>query len=71
MDNKSNYTFSNKYNPSMDYNIFSEQNYRILNNNPNFNFKAQTNNYLGVYYFNNTYNLNNSINKILNLINNN
>ena len=71
MDNKSNYTFSNKYNPSMDYNIFSEQNSRILNNNQNFNFKAQTNNYLGVSYFNNTSNLNNSINNTLNLSNNN
>ena len=35
MDNKSNYTFSNKYNPSLDYNIFSEQNSRIINNNMN------------------------------------
>ena len=71
MDNKSNFSFSNKYNPSLDYNIFSEQNSRILNNNPNFNFKAQTNNYLGVSYFNNTSNLNNSINNTLNLSNNN
>ena len=61
MDNKSNYTFSNKYNPSLDYNIFSEQNSRIINNNMNFNFKTQTNNYLGASYFNNTSNLNNSI----------
>ena len=59
MDNKSNYTFSNKYNPSLDYNIFSEQNSRIINNNMNFNFKTQTNNYLGASYFNNTSNLNN------------
>ena len=64
MDNKSNYTFSNKYNPSMDYNIFSEQNSRIYNNNMNYNFKTQTNNYLGVSYFNNTTNMNNSINTI-------
>jgi len=71
MDNKSNFSFSNKYNPSLDYNIFSEQNSRILNNNPNFNFKAQTNNYFGVSYFNNTSNLNNSINNTLNLSNNN
>ena len=65
MDNRSNYTFSNKYNPSMDYNIFSEQNSRILNNNnTNLNYKTQTNNYLGASYFNNTTNLNNSINTI-------
>ena len=64
MDNKSNYTFSNRYNPSFDYNIFSEQNSRILNNNMNLNFKTQTNNYLGASYFNNALNLNNSINTL-------
>ena len=65
MDNKSIYTFSNKYNPSIDYNIFSEQNSRLLNNNnTNFNYKAQTNNYIGATYFNNTTNLNNSINTL-------
>ena len=71
MDNKSNYTFSNKYNPSIDYNIFSEQNSHILNNNnTNFNFKTQTNNYMGASYFNNTTNLNNSINTLNNPSNN-
>ena len=64
MDNKSNYTFSNKYNPSLDYNIFSEQNSRILNNNMNFKFNTQTNNYLGASYFNNASNLNNSMNTL-------
>ena len=74
MDNRSNYTFSNKYNPSMDYNIFSEQNSRIINNNntnTNLNYKTQTNNYLGVSYFNNTSNMNNSINNTINQSNNN
>ena len=64
MDIKSNYTFSNKYNPSMDYNIFSEQNSKLPNNNMNYNFKTQTNNYLGASYFNNTTNMNNSSNTI-------
>ena len=63
MDNKSNYTFSNKYNTSLD-NIFSEQNSRMLmNNNTNLNFNNATNNYLGVSYFNNT-TMNNPINTI-------
>ena len=74
MDNRSNYTFSNKYNPSMDYNIFSEQNSRIINNNnanSNLNYKTQTNNYLSVSYLNNTSNMNNSINNTINQSNNN
>jgi hypothetical protein len=43
----------------------------INNNNTNFNFKTQTNNYLGVSYFNNTSNMNNSFNTINQANNNN
>ena len=52
MDFKSNYTFSNKYNNSLD-NTFSEQNSRLNNNNTNINYKNMTNNYLNISYFNN------------------
>ena len=60
MDYKSNYTFSNKFNNSQDM-LFSEQNSRLLNNNPNIYYINQTNNF----------NYNNSISNLINPINNN
>ena len=73
MDYKSNYTFSNKYNTSLDM-VFSEQNSRIINNNTNLNYKNMTNNYMNLSYFNNNQtmtNLNNPINNNNNNNNNN
>ena len=70
MDYKSNYTFSNKYNNSLDM-IFSEQNSRIINNNTNLNYKNQTNNYMNLSYFNNNQTMTNMNNPINNNNNNN
>ena len=66
MDYKSNYTFSNKFNNSQDM-IFSDQNSRLLNNNPNINYINQTNNFINISYFN----YNNSMSNLINPINNN
>ena len=69
MDYKSNYTFSNKYNNSLD-NIFSEQNSRLINNNTNINYKNMTNNYLNISYFNNNQTMTNYNNNPINNNNN-
>ena len=66
MDYKSNYTFSNKFNNSQDM-LFSDQNSRLLNNNPNINYINQTNNFINISYFN----YNNSMSNLINPINNN
>ena len=68
MDYKSNYTFSNKYNNSMDM-IFSEQNSRIMNNNTNLNLKNPTNKFMNLSYFNNQ-SMTNFNNPIYNINNN-
>ena len=65
MDYKSNYTFSNQYNNSLEM-IFSEQNSRLINNNTNLNFKNQTNNFMNISYFNNNQSMTNLINPINN-----
>ena len=69
MDNKSNYTFSNKFNNSMDC-LFSEQNSRLINNNTNFNFKNPTTNFMNLSYFNNNQSMTN-FNNPININNNN
>ena len=71
MDYKSKYTFSNKYNSSLD--IYSEQNSRLMSNNYHMNFKNPTNNCMNMSYFNNNQTMtnlnNNPINNITNNIN--
>ena len=69
MDNKSNYTLSNKFNNSMDC-LFSEQNSRLINNNTNFNFKNPTTNFMNLSYFNNNQSMTN-FNNPININNNN
>ena len=69
MDNKSNNTFSNKFNNSIDC-LFSEQNSRLINNNTNFNFKNPTTNFMNLSYFNNNQSMTN-FNNPINMNNNN